>query len=209
MNHQKIYEEIIENAKKQNRKKLRKTNTKYVYYEKHHIFPKCLGGSDEEKNLVLLTAKEHYICHKLLTYIYKGDRKIALAFHKMTYSKNGTYIKSSSNYKYARELISLIPLSEETKNKIKQYKSNQKRNDKISKSLTGKLKSEEHKKAIRDANLGKKRPEWARKKMSDARKRLFESGYRMIISNETREKISKANSGKNNGMYGKKPWNAK
>lgn len=37
------------------------------YYELHHIVPRCLGGSDDTSNLVLLTAREHYIAHVLLS----------------------------------------------------------------------------------------------------------------------------------------------
>jgi len=37
------------------------------YVEKHHILPKSLGGSNDISNLVILTAKEHYIVHHLLT----------------------------------------------------------------------------------------------------------------------------------------------
>ena len=66
MDHQKIYENIILIAKSKNRQKLNKNDIDYVYYENHHIIPKCLNGNDDENNLVLLTAKEHYVCHKLL-----------------------------------------------------------------------------------------------------------------------------------------------
>jgi hypothetical protein len=61
MNYQKIYESIIQKAKFENRIKLRKNHPNYIYYENHHILPKCLGGSDEKENLVLLTAREHYV----------------------------------------------------------------------------------------------------------------------------------------------------
>jgi len=37
------------------------------YTEKHHIIPKCLGGQDEEANIVCLTGRQHFICHWLLT----------------------------------------------------------------------------------------------------------------------------------------------
>lgn len=37
------------------------------YTEKHHIIPKSLGGNNAATNLVVLTAKEHYIAHHLLT----------------------------------------------------------------------------------------------------------------------------------------------
>lgn len=36
------------------------------YTERHHIIPKCWGGSNEIDNLIELTAREHYIAHALL-----------------------------------------------------------------------------------------------------------------------------------------------
>ena len=41
-----------------------------VYTEQHHIVPCSLGGLDDKQNLVDLTAREHFICHWLLTKIY-------------------------------------------------------------------------------------------------------------------------------------------
>ena len=37
------------------------------YKEQHHIVPKSLGGTNLKENLVNLTAREHFICHWLLT----------------------------------------------------------------------------------------------------------------------------------------------
>lgn len=45
------------------------------YTEKHHIIPKSLGGSNKQTNLVKLTAREHFICHWLLTKMVDGDAK--------------------------------------------------------------------------------------------------------------------------------------
>lgn len=60
-----LYFSIIENAK----------NKIYAgYTENHHIIPKCLGGSDEKENIVKLSAREHFICHLLLTKISDDDR---------------------------------------------------------------------------------------------------------------------------------------
>ena len=36
------------------------------YKERHHILPKCMGGNDDESNLIDLYAREHYEAHKLL-----------------------------------------------------------------------------------------------------------------------------------------------
>ncbi len=54
------------------------------YVERHHIIPRCLGGPDTADNIVSLTAREHFICHWLLTKIYTGDAR-----HKMI---NAMYI---------------------------------------------------------------------------------------------------------------------
>jgi hypothetical protein len=69
MNYKKIYTNIIENAKKQNRNKITD------YYEKHHIIPSSLLGTNNPDNLVLLTAREHFICHWLLYKFTKGSDK--------------------------------------------------------------------------------------------------------------------------------------
>jgi len=45
------------------------------YYEKHHIVPKSIGGTNDKSNLIYLTAKEHFICHLLLTKMFIGEYK--------------------------------------------------------------------------------------------------------------------------------------
>ena len=65
--------------------KLLKTKITHTIWicEEHHIIPRCLGGSDDKSNLVKLTAKEHFICHLLLTKIYK---KGSLEYYKMCHA---------------------------------------------------------------------------------------------------------------------------
>lgn len=46
-----------------------------TYTEKHHILPESLGGPDTPENLTVLTAREHFICHWLLTKIYKDGEQ--------------------------------------------------------------------------------------------------------------------------------------
>jgi hypothetical protein len=103
MNHRAIYNNIIDNAIKDNRKKGRG-----IYYEKHHILPKCLGGKDIKSNLVLLTAKEHYICHKLLCEIYPENDRLAFALWNMCRSNkhHKRFIPSANAYKEVREHLS-------------------------------------------------------------------------------------------------------
>jgi len=113
MNYQIIYDSIIKKAIQENRN--RKDNK---YYEKHHIIPRCLGGNNDKENLVLLTAREHYVCHKLLCYIYTHNTKIIYAFHLMTCANKQKYNVSSRDYELARSLRSNKSLSKETKEKL-------------------------------------------------------------------------------------------
>lgn len=91
MNYQKIYDQIIERAIKEPRKKGQGT-----YLESHHIVPKCLGGSNDNINKVLLTAREHFICHWLLHRIHPNNHKLSYAFWMMCRVKNKD---QSSRYK--------------------------------------------------------------------------------------------------------------
>ena len=43
------------------------------YGERHHVLPRSLGGLDVESNLVRLSAREHFICHLLLTKMTDGN----------------------------------------------------------------------------------------------------------------------------------------
>ena len=51
------------------------------YSEKHHVIPACLGGSNSLENVVSLTAREHFICHLLLTKMVNGQAR-----HKMIHA---------------------------------------------------------------------------------------------------------------------------
>jgi hypothetical protein len=143
----------------------------YIYYENHHIIPKCLNGSDDKNNKVLLTAKEHYICHKLLIRIYPRNYKISCAFFRMTFDKKGNKNISAKDYSYAKELFSMIPIPEEIKNKMKGRKCSKETRQKMSKSKKFLSRSEEHKKHLKESHknngnnqLGKKRDKYAKHK---------------------------------------------
>ena len=70
------------------------------YYESHHIKPRWMGGDDSVGNLVLLTAREHYLAHYLLFNHYR-DRPSAAAFHIMNNSCNMAY-RDSRKYEEVR-----------------------------------------------------------------------------------------------------------
>lgn len=83
MNYLRLYESIIEQGKYENRQK-----GDGRYYENHHIYPKCLCNEElsylvkDSRNLVLLTAREHYLSHWLLAKVF-DDSKMWFAFWNM------------------------------------------------------------------------------------------------------------------------------
>lgn len=99
MNYQNLYNSIISNAKLKPRSKGAKE-----YFESHHILPLSLNGSNESDNLVLLTAKEHFICHHLLTKIYPTESKLKFAFWAMC---NQTFGDVNRPYKVTSTVYSL------------------------------------------------------------------------------------------------------
>jgi hypothetical protein len=56
-----------------------------TYTERHHIVPISLGGSDDEVNIICLTAREHFIAHLILWKAYSGS--MLNAFILMAHAK--------------------------------------------------------------------------------------------------------------------------
>lgn len=86
-----------------------KRNTANIYVEEHHIIPKSIGGTNEPNNLVILTAREHFICHWLLTKMVHDSKKYPMyrALHKMSQKCSEQRILTSSQYEIARKYNSL------------------------------------------------------------------------------------------------------
>lgn len=70
------YQSLIERAK--NRAWTKKTAPCYV--EAHHIIPKSLGGTNDDHNIVTLTAREHCIAHLLLIRFGTAEQKIKMHY---------------------------------------------------------------------------------------------------------------------------------
>lgn len=101
MNYQRIYDSICQRAKNELEQRSFNRQNKLQYYESHHIIPKCLGGHGkyaqwEHPNIVLLTAKEHFICHRLLCAIYLNNRRLLGALMLMSTPNNKYKYKVSS-----------------------------------------------------------------------------------------------------------------
>lgn len=79
------------------------------YVERHHVSPKSVGGTNDAHNIVKLTAREHFVCHWLLTKMFtQGSRerqKMSLALHRMAYGMNASkYRINARTYESIRKL---------------------------------------------------------------------------------------------------------
>jgi hypothetical protein len=92
-----------------NRGKERGLNKKKLdyYTERHHIIPRCMDGSDEKDNLVLLTAREHYVAHQLLVKIYPNNYKLIYAV-KVMHLSNSKIIRNNREYEWIKKNFSKI-----------------------------------------------------------------------------------------------------
>jgi hypothetical protein len=186
------------------------------YTEKHHIIPKSCGGSNDKVNLVKLTAKEHFICHLLLTKMVEGlyKTKMSFAVSLLSRSKKLPGKINSKTYEYIKRLHSeatsivqkgvkeKYPVSKDTREKISKSlmgkklseeiksKMRKPKSDEHRKNMLGRFITEETKKKLSDSALGRKASYETRKKQS------ISAMNRLPISFEAREKISKANKGK-------------
>lgn len=99
MDYQKIYDNLV---------KKRLENPPTEKFERHHIVPRSLGGSNNDDIIVKLTYREHYIAHLLLCKIYKPKggadyARMLFAFNRMQTGRDGSQVKNSRMFEYFRE----------------------------------------------------------------------------------------------------------
>lgn len=190
----KWYFNIINQARLKNRK------TGANYFERHHILPKAktlypqfASLKEYPWNGVLLTAREHFLCHYLLTKCLGGPQRRSMIFGLKRLA-HGKKQFTSRNYELARkEFI-----------KINKGESHPSFGKKLSDATRAKMsasapktKSAEHRRKIGEANSRRVWTEESRKKHSI-------SSSKKILSAEHRANISKTTAGIKNPMHGTK-----
>lgn len=159
------------------------------YRERHHVLPRCMGGSDAPWNIVELTAEEHYLAHQLLVKIHPKVRGLVVVMVMMSKKSKGIRAygwlrrraaASSAHPPEVREKMSATRkgrrFTEEHKAKIsaallgnrngfmqKPRKLTAEHRAKLSAAKRGLTLPEEHRRHIGMAHLGKK---WPGRKLS-------------------------------------------
>jgi hypothetical protein len=137
----KCYYNIISNALQENRKKIPRSNKDFIYYESHHIIPKSINPEFKLSgwNKVLLTPKEHFICHLLLTKMLSGPyrNKMVYALWTMTNQSNKKQSRFHSNLYSVYKLKMQEALSSDRKNKTFEELYGKEKSDQIKENMKG------------------------------------------------------------------------
>lgn len=82
------------------------------YHERHHIVPKCLGGTNEENNLIDLFAREHFEAHRLLALENPENNGLQYAWWNMCQIQGNDgqdrYIPTAEEFEQARKICSKL-----------------------------------------------------------------------------------------------------
>ena len=190
------------------------------YHERHHIVPKCMGGTNDEENLIDLYAREHFTAHKLLAIENPDCNSLVFAWTCMAFPNNVVQKRcelTPEEYEEARKALSKAmsgrKLSEETKEKLSKSKKGKpltiETREKLSDALKGIAFTEEHKSNLSKALKGRIFSDEHKANISKAKKNKSLSEAQRIAleavcdankgrkhSEESKSKISAGNKGK-------------
>lgn len=126
------------------------------YRERHHKMPRAFGGNDSKSNIVLLSARRHFLAHWLLTKCTEGEnlRSMLWAFACMSRNPSGDRNLSAWQYARARAAYQQAALGRSSNFKGRTH-SPESRN-KMSLSRIGRKHSDQHKANIAKGLQGKK-----------------------------------------------------
>lgn len=162
------------------------------YTETHHIIPKCMGGDDSSENLIELYGREHMVAHKLLYKKYPNNSEIIFAYWMMAHTGAKERECSPEEYEEARKAFSQIMSGENNPAKRLEVR------EKLSNALSGKPKSEEHKRKLSEY-CGEKHPKYGTHHSEETRQKISKALTGKRFSAERKKNLSKAHD------YEKKP----
>lgn len=127
------------------------------YSERHHIIPKCLGGTNDKDNLVRLTAEEHFVAHKLLIMIYPKNQKLWWSAIAMT-NKTKNMVRNNKSAGWLRREFAAW-MAEQNRTRVVTEKTREKMRNRVP-AMLGREVSEETRRKLSEAHKGKpKSPE--------------------------------------------------
>lgn len=157
------------------------------YKERHHIIPRCMGGTNDKNNLIDLYAREHFEAHRLLALENKNEKGLQYAWFAMAHLKTthqDRYELSPEEYEEAKVSVSKIQ-SEYQKKRM----SSTELRERISDTLKGRY-------------IGDKNPNYGRHHSEEAKEKISKSNKGRFAGNKNYF-YGVHMCGKHNPFYGK------
>ena len=176
------YHKLVDSAKLRGNRKNAKQLLGYV--ESHHIIPRCMGGDNTVSNIVHLTAREHFVCHLMLTRMVSDiaiSHSLSLALWSFRMSASDRKPLTAWEYEYARKKAAAATSVQHTGKEI-----SQETRDKISIARKGRISN----------RLGATMSEDAKRRISETKKAKAAECASRPMSQVTKEKLSLAHTGK-------------
>lgn len=188
------------------------------YTEKHHIIPKCCGGTDTLENIIRLTAREHFIAHLLLIKMYPKNQKLIKAANMMSNfkrynSKKYEWLKikwiEEVDHFHTEETKRKISKSQKGISKSESFKQNLKKycednpdliKQRIEKSIETRIENG----TINNGVIAAKKVNTGSKRTEEQKLNLSKSKNKNTLSEESIQKYSECKKGEKNPMYGRK-----
>ena len=188
------------------------------YHERHHIVPRCMGGGNEDKNLIDLFAIEHFIAHKLLAEENPNEDTLLYAWWCMSVNTNEhtkeRYQLTAEEYEEVRtKFASLMsgngnkmwnrPWWDEStpQDKIDEWKNN------IVEAIKRRWQDPEFKEKMckqrQGTNCGEANPMYGRIASEETRQKISQTSKERWADPAYRNKCIEHLTGENNPFYGK------
>jgi hypothetical protein len=192
------------------------------YHERHHIVPKCIGGTNDEDNLIDLYAREHFEAHRLLAKENPDEEGLLYAWWMMSVATNEytkeRYQLTAEEYEEVRtKFASLMSdkmsgdgnrmwnrpwWDEDTpQEKIDEWKHN------MVKAITKRWQDPEFKERMcrqrQGTNCGEANPMYGKPVSQETREKISQASKKCWENPEYRQKQIENSLGENNPFYGK------
>lgn len=160
------------------------------YCERHHIVPRCMGGLNNDDNLIDLYAREHFEAHRLLALENPNIKGLTYAWWIMSTTLDGTKKEGKVTPEEYEECRKVFSKSISGENNPMYGKPSPRRGAHL---------TAEQKQHLREINFGELSPVYDTHLSNEAKEKIRLSHIGKVATDEAKENMSKAHIGKNMG----------
>lgn len=167
------------------------------YAERHHVIPRCLGGTNDRSNIVRLTPEEHFLIHLLLVKMHPGHAGLVSAVFLLSRSSEGKTCRNNKIFGWLRREYAARKAGWKHSPDVRAI---------INQKNRGKVRTQDFKDGVAAFHTGRKRPAQTGLKISESHKkrcRMPEFREKMarirtgaVVTEESKARMSAAQKGR-------------